>query len=116
MEFKELWRQVRQEYEHQHSTRNDTSQQLPEEVEEGNVEYKLQLINKSEGTVKDSIASNTLTEIICADRFKQLITQLHWRLNEGNGIAFYEVGVMDNGEAVGIDEQSMQKSLSTLYQ
>jgi GTPase len=43
-----------------------------------------------------------------------LTTQLHWRLNEGKGEAFYEIGVRDNGEAVGIPLASMVKSVRTL--
>lgn len=52
---------------------------------------------------------------LALDRVKHLTTQLHWRLNEGNGTAFYEIGVRDNGEAIGICEQSMIKSLRTLF-
>lgn len=48
------------------------------------------------------------------DRLKHLTTQLHWRLNEGKGIAFYEVGVRDNGEPVGITEEVMVQSVRTL--
>lgn len=48
------------------------------------------------------------------DRLKHLTTQLHWRLNEGRGTAFYEVGVRDNGEPVGIAEELMVKSVRTL--
>ena len=39
---------------------------LPPECEEGNVEYKLKLINPSES------------------RFEHLVTQMKWRLREGN--------------------------------
>lgn len=69
---------------------------LPEEVEEGNVEYKLQLLEPS------------------AARLKQLTTQLHWRLNEGRGTAFYEVGVRDNGDPFGLSQDAMLQSLATL--
>ncbi|DBA05304.1 TPA: hypothetical protein N0F65_007466 [Lagenidium giganteum] len=92
----ELLRRVRHEYERVLESNERTFQKLPSEVEEGNVEYKLQLLDPS------------------PDRLKQLVTQLHWRLNEGKGVAFYEVGVRDNGVAIGINEQSMVKSLTTL--
>lgn len=48
---------------------------LPPEEEEGNVEYKLKLVAPSES------------------RLQHLVTQLKWRLREGSGEAFYEIGV-----------------------
>lgn len=57
---------------------------------------------------------NALVNVV-VDRVKHLTTQLHWRLNEGSGTAFYEIGVRDNGEAIGICQQSMIKSLQTLF-
>ncbi|KAF4143695.1 Elongation factor Tu GTP binding domain [Phytophthora infestans] len=71
-------------------------ERLPDEVEEGNVEYKQQLLEPS------------------PDRLRQLTTQMHWRLNEGRGTAFYEVGVKDNGEVLGLAEDVMLRSLGTL--
>lgn len=50
-----------------------------QEIEEGNIEYKRKL---------------TMTNI---DRFDTLITQMNWRLNEGNGEAIYYLGINDNG-------------------
>ncbi|CAL1710744.1 unnamed protein product [Somion occarium] len=55
---------------------------LVPEVEEGNVEYKLKL-----------------TQISPA-RFARLVTQLKWRLLEGGGQAYYELGVADTGASV----------------
>lgn len=55
------------------------NQHLPPEPEFGNVEYKLKLITPSKL------------------RFDHLVTQLKWRLNEGNGEAIYEIGVTDSG-------------------
>ncbi|RLN47237.1 hypothetical protein BBJ29_004863, partial [Phytophthora kernoviae] len=72
------------------------AEQLPEEVEEGNIEYKQQLLGPS------------------ADRLRQLTTQMHWRLNEGGGVAFYELGVSDNGVLLGLEEDAMLRSLGTL--
>ncbi|KAG2799001.1 hypothetical protein PC111_g20611 [Phytophthora cactorum] len=74
----------------------ETAERLPDEVEEGNVEYKQQLLEPS------------------PDRLRQLTTQMHWRLNEGRGTAFYEVGVKDNGEVLGLAEDAMLRSLGTL--
>jgi len=52
---------------------------LEREVEEGNIEYKLKLIDPT------------------PKRFEQLVSQLKWRLGEGQGEALYEVGVEDDG-------------------
>lgn len=53
--------------------------ELPYEPENGNVEYKLKL------------------QLLTMDRIDHLTTQLIWRLEEGDGIAFYQIGVMDSG-------------------
>lgn len=58
---------------------NGNQQHLPPEPEFGNVEYKLKLISPSKL------------------RLNHLVTQLKWRLNEGNGEAIYEIGVTDSG-------------------
>ena len=50
------------------------------EKEEGNIEYKLKLVDKSE------------------DRIEQLATQMRWRCStEGNGECIYNLGVEDDG-------------------
>lgn len=56
---------------------------LPPEIEEGNKEYKrfFKEVNKK--------------------RFFELTTQMNWRLNEGDGIAFYYLGVNDDGTIYG---------------
>ncbi|KAJ3207914.1 GTP binding protein [Dinochytrium kinnereticum] len=70
---------------------------LPQEVDdEGNVEYKLKLVNPP------------------PERLEHLITQMKWRLAEGHGEAMYEVGVADDGEVVGLSPEDMEASLSTL--
>ncbi|KDO28424.1 hypothetical protein SPRG_06661 [Saprolegnia parasitica CBS 223.65] len=70
---------------------------LPAEVEQGNVEYKVQLLNPS------------------PERFQHLVTQMNWRLNEGHGEAFYEMGVSDGGRIVGMSPKDLEMSLATLY-
>lgn len=50
------------------------------ENEDGNIEYKRYIIPDSE------------------ERFQQLLTQLKWRVDEGEGVAYYLIGVEDNGE------------------
>lgn len=69
---------------------------LPPEVEEGNIEYKLKLVNPTQY------------------RFEHLATQMKWRLQEGRGEAVYQIGVEDNGLLVGLTEDDMKASLRTL--
>uniref|UniRef100_A0A0N5C1J7 Tr-type G domain-containing protein n=1 Tax=Strongyloides papillosus TaxID=174720 RepID=A0A0N5C1J7_STREA len=69
---------------------------LPPEEEYGNVEYKTRLTNLSDS------------------RVKHLITQMKWRLEEGNGKAIYEIGVADDGAITGLDDLEMENSLETL--
>jgi hypothetical protein len=33
-------------------------------------------------------------------RFNRLVTQMNWRLMEGNGQAYYQLGVADSGQLV----------------
>ncbi|XP_033101158.1 GTP-binding protein 2-like [Anneissia japonica] len=74
----------------------DRMENLPPEVEEGNIEYKLKLINPS------------------ACRFEHLVTQMKWRLREGHGEAIYEIGVEDSGLLAGLNDADLQASLHTL--
>ncbi|KAI0746428.1 hypothetical protein C8Q80DRAFT_1175003 [Daedaleopsis nitida] len=69
---------------------------LVPEVEEGNIEYKLKLTH----------ISNT--------RFARLVTQLKWRLLEGGGQAYYELGVADSGALIGLSRADLEESLETL--
>ena len=59
---------------------------FPPENHNGNIEYKRHLCS-NEIDINDE---NNL-------RFQQLVTQLKYRLNEGDGIAIYYLGVNDNG-------------------
>lgn len=69
---------------------------LPPEVEEGNIEYKLKLVNPTNS------------------RFEHLVTQMKWRLQEGAGEAIYEIGVEDRGVLTGLTQDEMAASLETL--
>ncbi|KAE9000733.1 hypothetical protein PR001_g18707 [Phytophthora rubi] len=91
-----LLRQVRSEFAEPQYVAAVHIERLPEEVEEGNVEYKQQLLEPA------------------PERLRQLTTQMHWRLNEGGGTAFYELGVRDNGELLGLSEDALLRSLGTL--
>lgn len=62
----------------------------------GNVEYKLKLLNPT------------------ASRFEHLVTQMKWRLREGQGEAIYEIGVADNGFLKGLSDAEMDDSIATL--
>lgn len=66
------------------------------EVEHGNVEYKRKIGNDPK-------------------RFNQLISQLIWRLDEGNGIAIYMLGLNDNGTPYSMINEEYQMSLLSLY-
>jgi len=54
-------------------------QVAPAEIEEGCVEYKRNFMN-----INDS-------------KLNHLTAQMNWRINEGNGICYYYLGVCDNG-------------------
>lgn len=66
------------------------------------------------GIVVFAMSCELTRAVDATDRIKHLTTQLHWRLNEGKGTAFYEVGVRDNGDPIGISEDIMIKSVRTL--
>lgn len=102
----------------------DHEDRLPPEPEQGNIEYKLKLINPS------------------SQRFEHLVTQMKWRLREGHGEAIYQIGtdnhgnnyfgmfrhyfssltvlfvvcigVEDNGRLAGLLREEMKASLKTL--
>lgn len=76
---------------------NNTAPYLPPEAEEGNIEYKLKLVNPTQY------------------RFEHLATQMKWRLQEGRGEAVYQIGVEDNGMLAGLSEEDMRTSLKTLH-
>jgi len=75
---------------------NVLAPQLPAEVEKGNMEYKLQLLD------------------VTNERLKHLVTQLQWRLVEGYNEAIYQIGVTDDGFPVGLTKQDLDESLETL--
>uniref|UniRef100_A0A915L543 Tr-type G domain-containing protein n=1 Tax=Romanomermis culicivorax TaxID=13658 RepID=A0A915L543_ROMCU len=47
-------------------------------------------------------------------RFQHLVTQMKWRLREGQGEAIYEIGVEDDGRCTGLTQKEMDASMSTL--
>ncbi|VDK73976.1 unnamed protein product [Litomosoides sigmodontis] len=69
---------------------------LPPEIEEGNIEYKVKLVDPS------------------LSRMQHLITQMKWRLREGQGEAIYEIGVQDDGTIKGLTDKELDASIRTL--
>ncbi|XP_043473458.1 GTP-binding protein 2 [Leptopilina heterotoma] len=80
----------------ENSSETDQEDRLPPEPEQGNIEYKLKLVNPS------------------SQRFEHLVTQMKWRLREGHGEAIYQIGVEDNGILAGLSREDMMLSLKTL--
>lgn len=78
-------------------THGDQSK-LPPEPQLGNIEYKLKIVNPTK------------------QRFQHLVTQMKWRLREGQGEAIYQIGVEDNGVLTGLPLKEMKDSLQTLEQ
>ncbi|NHJ86113.1 MAG: elongation factor 1-alpha [Asgard group archaeon] len=76
--------------------KKDKGNNFAKELEEGNVEYKLKLIDPT------------------ATRFEHLVTQMKFRLQEGQGEAIYEIGIEDNGYPKGISKEELTNSIQTL--
>ncbi|TIA86788.1 hypothetical protein E3P99_03550 [Wallemia hederae] len=70
---------------------------IAQECDNGCVEYKLKL---SLSTPKDRI-----------DRY---ITQMKYRLLEGRGRCLYQIGVLDDGHLIGIDDSGIRESVECL--
>jgi GTPase len=69
---------------------------LSKESDDGNIEYKQQLIN------------------LTSDRIDGLITQMGYRLNEGGGEAIYEIGYTDDGFPRGLSREKLDESINNL--
>ncbi|KAL0478043.1 GTP-binding protein GTPBP2 [Acrasis kona] len=69
---------------------------LGQENDEGNIEYKWKLVGISD------------------DRFKHLVSQMKYRISEGQGEAIYEIGINDDGYPLGLDDAEFDESLDTL--
>jgi GTPase len=69
---------------------------LTEEVDDGSVEYKLKLVGVSD------------------NRLQHLITQMKFRVAEGNGECLYELGVANCGLAVGLPKVEFDETLQTI--
>lgn len=69
---------------------------MEKESDEGNVEYKIKLVNKKE------------------ERLEKLATQMRFRVTEGNGEAIYCIGVTDFGEMEGITPEEYEETINNL--
>ena len=69
---------------------------LPREIEEGNREYKRYLCG--------------LTKF----RFEGLLTQMKWRLREGEGIAYYYIGVDDDGSIYNLNKRQLSETINNI--
>lgn len=66
------------------------------EKDDGNIEYKLKLINKKK------------------ERIDELVSQMRFRCNEGNGECIYNLGVEDNGIMTGITDEEYEETIQNL--
>ena len=71
---------------------------LSPEIESGNIEYKLKVIPDDDF------------------RLDQLASQMKWRIEEGNGMAYYYLGISDNGEISGINGKDYGISMKNINQ
>lgn len=69
---------------------------LAKENDEGNIEYKWKLVN------------------LTPERFKHLVSQMNFRLSEGQGEALYEIGVNDNGVTLGLTDDEYKETLENI--
>ncbi|CAD8062690.1 unnamed protein product [Paramecium primaurelia] len=67
-----------------------------QESDFGHTEYKLRLVDPD------------------PKRLTHLTTQMNYRLSEGNGMAYYKIGVEDSGNPLGLNKSDMLGSLRTL--
>jgi GTPase len=65
------------------------------EIEDGNIEYK----RKFSKDIIDSL------------RMETLITQMKWRIKEGSGLAYYYLGVNDNGSIYSMNRQEVKDTI-----
>jgi len=49
------------------------------------------------------------------ERVDHLTTQLAWRLKEGDGTAFYQIGVLDSGQVTGLNEEELSETLMAIF-
>jgi GTPase len=70
---------------------------MPNKFGHGNIEYNMNLLDSSIPVIEKH-----------AKRMK-------FRLNEGNGECIYEIGIDDDGNALGLSEEDLKISISSVY-
>jgi GTPase len=75
---------------------NNKLENKSQEKHEGNIEYKFKLVKLSK------------------TKIDKLTTQMLYRFIQGNGIAEYYLGVMDNGESVGLNINELYITLNCI--
>lgn len=48
-------------------------------------------------------------------KIEKRTTQLKWRLKEGDGTAYYEIGVLDSGQVTGLNEEEISETLMVIF-
>ncbi len=79
-----------------HKSTMGIMQKLEQQDDQGHIEYKWKLVDPE------------------PDRMVHLTTQMHFRLNSGDGKAIYMIGVQDDGTPRGLNKQDMLSSLKTI--
>lgn len=67
---------------------------IPPENNEGNTEYKLKIVTED------------------SHRMEQIAAQMRFRLNEGNGECIYTLGVLDDGNIIGLTDSEFQETFN----
>jgi GTPase len=78
------------------NTKNISFDNLEQEKDDGNIEYKRELLNLDE------------------DKINKRSTQMKYRIIEGSGEAFYFIGVRDNGKICGLNIDEYTESVNNL--
>lgn len=76
---------------------NRKASNLKKERDDGYIEYKLKLIN------------------IERQKLIKLISQMNYRLNEGDGKSIYAIGFSDDGSATGITKSELDDTLENIF-
>ena len=75
---------------------NSRARSLKKERNDGYIEYKWKLLN------------------VDRSRLIRLITQMNYRLNEGDGRSMYAIGFLDDGSAIGITKSELSITLRNI--
>lgn len=76
--------------------KHKTATKQPQEDDYGVIEYKWKQVDKD------------------SDRLDGLKTQMKFRIKEGSGEAYYNLGYMDNGSPKGLSQKDFMKSMETI--